>query len=565
MAAVTSGTAPDETISILLRSDPGPPELKSFGEEQKRDPGVMEVIKFLETGQLPVDQKRARRIATQQSLFTLVDGVLYFLDPKQEHRCRAVVPSHLQEQILEENHRKWMGGHFSGKRMYSMLARRWWWDGMYASTLKYARNCPECAIVTGGGKAHRPPLHPIPVKRPFQIVGVDIMDLPLTTAGNKHVIVFQDYFTKWPIVCPLPDQKAHRIARVLVDEVIPLFGMPEALLSDRGTNLLSHLMKDLCELLGIKKLNTTAYHPECDGMVERFNRTLKTMLRKHASRFGNQWDRYLSGVVWAYRNVPHESTGEKPSFLMFGVDLRTPTEAALLPPTPLESGDIDDYREEVVLSLSSARKLAADSIQRAQQKYRIAYDRKAKERDYRVGDWVLVRFPQEEKGKLKKLSRPWHGPYRVVSRSDPDLTVSKVYYPQEGEIQVHQTRISPCPPHFPAGYFWYGSRRHSPGRPPKWVQNLLQSSEELVEPDMESSPEESDQEDNSSTQDNSVTETNLAESDPESDTDSNAGVETPELPERTSGGRYSLRHRTKAPDRLMHLRSGRAPLKEGVM
>jgi len=391
------------------------------------------------------------------------------------------------------------------------------------------------------------------------------MDLPITTAGNKHVIVFQDYFTKWPIVCPLPDQKAHRIARVLVDEVIPLFGMPEALLSDRGTNLLSHLMKDLCELLGIKKLNTTAYHPECDGMVERFNRTLKTMLRKHASRFGNQWDRYLSGVVWAYRNVPHESTGEKPSFLMFGVDLRTPTEAALLPPTPLESGDIDDYREEVALSLSSARKLAADSIQRAQQKYRIAYDRKAKERNYRVGDWVLVKFPQEEKGKLKKLSRPWHGPYRVVSRSDPDLTVSKVYYPQEGEIQVHQTRISPCPPHFPAGYFWYGSRRHSPGRPPKWVQNLLQSSAELVEPDVESSPEESDQEDDSSTQDDSVTETNLAESDPESDTDSNAGVETPELPERTSGGRYSLRHRTKAPDRLMHLRSGRAPLKEGVM
>ena len=243
---------------------------------------------------------------------------------------------------------------------------------MYASTLKYARNCPECAVVTGGGKPHRPPLHPIPVQRPFQIVGVDIMDLPLTIAGNKHVIVFQDYLTKWPIVCPIPDQKANRIAQILVDEVIPLFGVPEALLSDRGTNLLSHLMKDLCGLLGIKKLNTTAYHPECDGMVERFNRTLKTMLHKHAARFGNQWDCYLSGVVWAYRNVPHESTGEKPSFLMFGMDLRTPTEAALLPPAPVEPSDVDNYREEVILSLSSARKLAEESIQRAQQKYKSA-------------------------------------------------------------------------------------------------------------------------------------------------------------------------------------------------
>ena len=66
-----------------------------------------------------MNQKRARRIATQQSLFTLVDGVLYFLDPKQEHQCRAVVPSHLQEQILEENHRKWMGDGMY-KHMYSI-------------------------------------------------------------------------------------------------------------------------------------------------------------------------------------------------------------------------------------------------------------------------------------------------------------------------------------------------------------------------------------------------------------------------------------------------------------
>lgn len=75
------------------------------------------------------------------------------------------------------------------------------------------------------------------------------------------------------MVFPMPDQKADRIVRLLVEEVIPFFGVPEALLSDRGTNLLSHLMKDVCKLLGIKKLNTTAYHPECDGMVERFNRT----------------------------------------------------------------------------------------------------------------------------------------------------------------------------------------------------------------------------------------------------------------------------------------------------
>ena len=122
-----------------------------------------------------------------------------------------------------------------------------------------------------------------------------------------------------------------RIVDIVIKEIIPVCGVPEALLSDRGTNLLSYLMKDICQLLGIKKLDTTAYHPQCDGLTERFNRTLKTMLRKHADQHGTQWDQYLHGVLWAYRNTPHESTGEKPSFLLYGCDCRYPAEAAFLP------------------------------------------------------------------------------------------------------------------------------------------------------------------------------------------------------------------------------------------
>ena len=70
-------------------------------------------------------------------------------------------------------------------------------------------------------------------------------------------------------------------------------------------------MTDLCELLGVKNLNSTVCHPQCKGIVERFNRTPKSLLQKHAARFGPQWDCYLSGVLWAYRNIWHESTGEK--------------------------------------------------------------------------------------------------------------------------------------------------------------------------------------------------------------------------------------------------------------
>jgi len=161
---------------------------------------------------------------------------------------------------------------------------------------KHCPACPQCAIVNPSGRINKPPLQPILVSRLFQILGVDIMDLPCTEAGNTHVIVFQDYLTKFSPVFPVPDQKTIRSSRLLVEEVIPLFVVPKALLSDRGTNLLSHLMQDLCKMLDIKKLHPTAYHPQCDAMVKRFNRTLKTILHKHTATYGNQWDCYLFRV-----------------------------------------------------------------------------------------------------------------------------------------------------------------------------------------------------------------------------------------------------------------------------
>jgi len=166
---------------------------------------------------------------------------------------------------------------------------------MYTDAVACCKFCPQCAIVIGGERHIKQPLHPIPVQRPFQqIIGLDIMDLPVTEQGNKHVI-FQDYFFKWPMVFTVPDQKTNRIVELLTKEVIPFCGVPEAVLMDRGTNLLSHLMWDVCSKLGITKLNTTTYHLECDGMVERFNHTLKSMLQKYADKFGTQWDKYLSG------------------------------------------------------------------------------------------------------------------------------------------------------------------------------------------------------------------------------------------------------------------------------
>ena len=205
------------------------------------------------------------------------------------------------------------------------------------------------------------------------------------------------------------------------------------------------------------------------------------MLRKHVSKFGVQWDTYLSGVLWAYRNTPHSSIGEKPSFLFFGFDCRHPTEAATLPSRSLKLTDVADYREELVLSLSTARALTAKSILKAQEHQKTGYDKRAKPSRLRLGEWVLIHFPQDETGKQCKLSKPWHGPYRITSCDNPDITAVKIFFPTDPSIQVHQSRVIKCPPTFPTDFYWYGGRRSKPGRPPKQVQRQLEEIDVEVE------------------------------------------------------------------------------------
>ena len=198
-----------------------------------------------------------------------------------------MVPKQLRKRILGEAHWSQFAGLFSGQRLHDSLVLHWWWMGMFQDAADFARSCLECPVATGTGRRNKPPLQQIPVSRPFKILGIDV---PSTDQGNRHVVVVQYLFTKWSFAFAIPDQKSKRIVRLLAERVVLSFGVPEALLSDRGTNLLSHLMTDqLCKTLGIEKLNTMAKRSQCDGAVERFNRTLKTARRKRAGTNNFTW------------------------------------------------------------------------------------------------------------------------------------------------------------------------------------------------------------------------------------------------------------------------------------
>lgn len=149
--------------------------------------------------------------------------------------------------------------------------------------------------------------------------------LPITDRGNKYIVVAADYFSKWPECWAIPDQEAKTIAHCL-EELIGRHGVPQALLADQGKKFECKVISEICKLLKIEKLITTAYHPQCDGQVERFNRTLGDMLATIAGNNKKEWDLCLHQVLLAYRTSINESTGATPFSLLYGREARLPVD-----------------------------------------------------------------------------------------------------------------------------------------------------------------------------------------------------------------------------------------------
>ena len=248
-----------------------------------------------------------------------MDDVLYHVEA--DKTLRVIPPEKDREKLFHGA----FGAHLRDAKVHSQLSKHYWWKGMRADIIRWCRTCLTC-VTRKAGRAVKPPLTPIPVSGPCDHVGVDVVHFSNPYDGNQYAVVFMDYLAKWPEVFPTLEQTTLTIAKLLVEQVISRHGVPVELLSDRGSAFLSHLMKEVCQLLGIHRVNTTAYHPQTDGLVERFNRTLIDMLAKRVERNGNDWDTQLPYVLFAYRASLQESTGESPFFLMHGRDPRLPTE-----------------------------------------------------------------------------------------------------------------------------------------------------------------------------------------------------------------------------------------------
>ena len=234
--------------------------------------------------------------------------------------------------------------------------------------------------------------------------------LPRTQGGNRFILTICDYATRYPEAFVLPSVEAPRVAK----ELIKLFshvGIPDEILTDQGTNFMSTMIEEIYRLLHIKRIRTTPYHPQTDGLVERFNSTLKGMLKKFVSRNQKDWDEYLPYLLFVYREVPQETT---PFELLYGRCVRGPLDV-------LKEDWTGDKETAVPVAtyIISMRKLLAEMTgliakhaAARQEKQKQQYDKNARSRSFQVGDQVLVLIPVG----ANRLKLQWTGPYKVTRK-----------------------------------------------------------------------------------------------------------------------------------------------------
>ena len=347
-------------------------------------------------------------------------GLLYriYITEQGHETEQLAVPSTLRKGVLSLAHESIMSGHLGTKKTLDRMLSQFAWPGIAGDVARHCRSCDACQRTIQKGRVAKAPLQKMPVIGiPFQRVGIDLIGpiTPASTSGCRFILTVVDYATRYPEAVALRGISTQEVAEALC-KIYSRVGVPSQILSDQGTQFMSDIMKEVSRLLSIEHLTSAPYHPQCNGLVERFNGTLKSMLKKLCAEKPSDWDRHLEAVLFAYREVKHESLGFSPFELLYGRTVRGPM--AIL--REMWSRDIPEeemqstyqYVFELRNRLEDTCKLVEESLKESQVKAKAHFDRKSRYRELKTGDKVLILLPTDS----HKLLMQWKGPFVVIER-----------------------------------------------------------------------------------------------------------------------------------------------------
>lgn len=293
-------------------------------------------------------------------------------------------------------------GHYGIQVTQEQMNVQYWWPNVEKDVIHYVKACHSCQVFNRNNPVQRP-LNPITVNGLFDLWGLDFIGpLPLSRKGNRYILVATEYYTRWPVAIPTAKQDAITVASFLYEHIFTHYGPPSKILTDRGSPFRNSLIREFTEKCRVNHQFTTAYNPRCNGLTERFNKTLIASLEKITYGDELNWDGYIPGALWNYRTKIHSTVKQTPYKILYGVEIKYPL--TYYPSTEENRIDVmQQVRQDVLL---------LDKFKKEQMKFR--YDTNVKlTSPYIVGNMVLLYNSKLNNSHSKKFKPRWTGPYII--------------------------------------------------------------------------------------------------------------------------------------------------------
>ena len=425
---------------------------KDIKQLQNSDPFIKQYIDYIKYKILSDDQTNNINIITNCNFMIIENDLLYHLyhpskNKKKRNylRKRLVVPNVLITTILDYYHDYELAGHLGFEKTYLKIRDRYYWNNMYNDIKNYVNSCDVCSSFNNR-YLNEQELQIIKSEYPWQVLVMDFEGpLPLTQSSNKYLLIITDHFTNYIEAFPVDEITSKVTAKILFNNIFCKYGSPEKIISDRGTHFTANVIVDLCQMMKTQKEYSSSYHPQTNGKVERFNRTILSMLAKYCGEYNDRWDVFINQLVFAYNTSKNSSTGESPYCMLFGREAKTPMDVIT------QSNNITiDITDEYVINLKEnlAKIWKIANINREVHcSYNIKYHnenktRKEKITKYKVGMKVLIFFPQIPIDKNRKFYSKWKGPYEIIKLEGLNCEARNCL--NEDEITfAHLSRLKP--------------------------------------------------------------------------------------------------------------------------
>ena len=230
----------------------------------------------------------------------------------------TVVPKHLVKRNCENYHDDSMSGYRGSDKTLFTIKKKFYWPNMVQDVRMYCDSWLICQKykTSQTGVA---PLFPIIFNTPWELVNIDVCGPLVTTIrGNRYFLILLDHFSKYCVTIGVSDFTTDTTIQFLNDSVVFVFGTPVKILSDQERNFEAKAFYEFCKSNRIRKLRTSGYHPQCNGLAERTIRSIKAILRCMVREDHMDWDIRLTKATFAYNNTKHKSTHFAPNMIIFG-------------------------------------------------------------------------------------------------------------------------------------------------------------------------------------------------------------------------------------------------------